>query len=136
MVIFFTTLLAVSLVGLMGLIGVRRYELVNNRVIFANIRPRVGAWLGAGVHFFERVAPTFVRHLAAKAYRHSSELVHRGTAWAVIHTEALLERTLQVLRHTTAKEGGGEASAFLREVAEHKKQLQERSGERGAIYEE
>ncbi len=135
MVILFATLLSVSILGLTGLIGVRRYELVSGRVIFANVRPTLGAWAGALLHFLERVAPSTVRYFAMRLYARVSELVHRYTAWAVLHAERLLEQTLQVLRHTTAKEGGGEASAFLREVAEHKEQLKKGTQER-AIYEE
>ncbi len=135
MVIFFITLLGISLVGLALLLSVRRYELVSGRVIFAHVRPTVGAWLGFGMHFVERVAPALVRYFGKRAYRRLSELAHRTVAFVVLHAERLLEQTLDLLRHTTAKEGGGEASAFLREVAEHKEQLK-KAGEERAIYEE
>jgi hypothetical protein len=135
MVIFFATLLAISILGLTGLLGVRRYEVTTGRVIFANVRPAVGHWLGLMLHFVERVAPATVRFLALKLYRRGSELAHLGTAWSVLYAERLLEQTLRVLRHSTSHEGGGEASAFLREVAEHKEQLKKSSGQ-GAIYEE
>ncbi len=136
MVIFFIILLAVSLIGLFGLIVLRRYELNTGRVIFANVRPTVGAWLGFALHFTERVAPALVRHFAMRLYRRGRELARRTLAFVLVHTERWLEQTLHGLRQSTAKEGGGEASAFLREVAEHKKQLQEKTTEKGAIYEE
>jgi len=64
-------------------------------------------------------------------------LAHRTTAWSVLQVERMLEKTLHTLRHTTAARADGEASAFLREVAEHKKSLIEKSGEKkNAIYEE
>ncbi len=139
MVLFFCILLAISIVGLASLLSARHYELAKSRVIFANIRPAVGAWLGFGLHFFERVAPALVRHIVIHLYRRGHEVLHRAVASAVIHAERLLEQTLDALRSTTSvrtPQPGGEASAFLREVAEHKKQLQDKAGEQRAIYEE
>ena len=133
MVVFFITLLGVAIVGLSGLLGVRHYELQSDKVILADLRPTLGAWLGALLHFVERVAPAIIRYWATIVYRRVSFEVHRAAAWLVIHTERLLEHTLHTIRHTTAPKEGGEASAFLREVAEHKKQLQEESQTR-AIY--
>ncbi len=133
MVLFFTILLGISVVGLSGLLGVRRYEVVSGRVIFAQVRPTLGAWLGSGMHFVERVAPAIVRYWGTLVYRRVRHELHRAVAWSVLLTEKSLEQTLDTLRHTTAPKESDQPSAFLREVAEHKKQLQEGSDKR-AIY--
>ena len=117
MALFLTVLLCLSAAGLVVLISVKRWELTTGRVLISKLRPAAARVLGEGLHFVERRAPAALKDL-----------------------ERLLERVLNTLRHTTHVRGGGEASAFLREVAEHKKSLQERQERNGkkpnAIYEE
>lgn len=138
MVTFLTALLCVSIAGLLGLVVLKRWELTTGRILFSEVRPAVGHLLGRGLHFVERRAPALLRQWGVALYRALRRLVHVGVAWLVVHTERLLERTLHTLRQgTDAPRTDTEASAFLREVAEHKKSLQEGdSGKRGAIYEE
>lgn len=137
MVTFLTTVLCVAIVGLVSLLAVKRWELQSGRLLLSGIRPKAGYALGQGLHFVERGLPTFVRNLAVRGYATSRVLFHRLVAWSVLHAERALEKTLQVLRHTTTVRAEGEASPFLREVAEHKKSLLKGSGKkRGAIYEE
>ncbi|HEV7449142.1 MAG TPA: hypothetical protein VGP13_01230, partial [Candidatus Paceibacterota bacterium] len=72
-------------------------------------------------------------------YEASLRLVHVGAAWVVIRLEQGLERALHTVRHTTtqAPRNGEETSAFLREVAEHKKKLQDENPDnKGAVLEE
>ncbi|MSR70750.1 hypothetical protein EXS62_01800 [Candidatus Kaiserbacteria bacterium] len=136
MVIFFTLVLLVSAMGLVGIIAVRRWEISTGRVLFADTRPVAGKLLGEALHFVERRAPTLLRSGFSRLVGFVRKGIHVGAAWVVLLTERLLEHTLHTLRHTTAKKGEGEASPFLREVAEHKKSLQEKSDKQGAIYEE
>ncbi len=136
MVAFLLTLLLVSIAGLVALIGVKQYEMSSGRVLMGRVRPKVGGWLSEALHVVERGMPGLLRGFARRAYVRAHTALHRFVAWTVIHTERGLEQVLHVLRHTTsAPRQGGEASAFLREVAEHKKSLQE-EGKQGAIYEE
>ncbi len=138
MVIFLTALLCVSIAGLIGLIAVKRWEIESGRLVMSGMRPKAGAVLGESLRFVEQGLPHAVRRTARRAYKLSRLLFHRTVAWTVLQVERVLERTLHTLRHHTAEErGDGEVSAFLREVAEHKKSLLEQSGEkRSAIYEE
>lgn len=63
--------------------------------------------------------------------------VHRGVAWLVLHAERWLERTLEVLRQRTGpRRAASSESAFLREVAAHKKTLLKRSLKQRTIAEE
>lgn len=137
MVPFLIALLCVSSAGIVGLIAIKRWEMTTGRILLSDIRPAAGRVLGSGLHFVERRAPVLLKNWAWRLYRTTRATLHLGVAWVVVHTERLLERVLSALRHTTAERGEGEASAFLREVAEHKKSLLQRSGKKqNAIYEE
>ena len=138
MVIFLTVLLCVSLVGLSSILYVKHWEETKGRLMMSRVRPRAGEMLGLGLNFVEKRAPALLRDVISRAYAIARSLMHRTAAWSVIHVERMLEKTLHTLRHTTQKRGDGEASSFLREVAEHKKSLQERSSSKkpNAIYEE
>ena len=137
MVVFLTVLLYVSLAGLACVLYAKHWEESNGKLMMSRVRPKAGEVLGVGLNFVERRAPALLRDAASRAYAAARTLVHRSTAWAVLQVEQMLEKTLHTLRHTTAARSEGEASAFLREVAEHKKSLIEKSGEKkNAIYEE
>ncbi len=137
MVTFLLALLCISIVGLVTLLSVKRRELSTGRVMFGGLRPKAGKLLGQGMHFLERQAPAIATESARRAIARGRVASHRVVAWAVLKTERGLESTLQVLRGATQERGAGEASAFLREVAEHKKSLLKRSGKKpNAIYEE
>jgi len=137
MVVFLITLLCVSLAGLSGVLYVKHWEDTRGKFVMSRVRPKAGEVLGAGLNFVERRAPALARAAALRGYAAARALAQRGTAWALLQVERLLEKTLHTLRHTTQMRGDGEASAFLREVAEHKKSLIEKSGEKkNAIYEE
>lgn len=137
MVPFLITLLCVSLAGLSAILYAKHWEETHGKLMLSRVRPKAGEMLGVGLNFVERRAPALLRNAALRGYAAARVLVHRGAAWALLYTERMLEKTLHTLRHTTQVRGEGEASAFLREVAEHKKLLQNGSSkEKNAIYEE
>ncbi len=137
MVTFLIAVMCVSIAGMVSLIAIKRWELNSGRILMAGVRPAAGRVLGAGLHFAERRAPALVKGAGWTAYRVLRRTFHLAVAWVVVHTERGLESVLHTLRHTTATHSDGEASAFLREVAEHKKSLiQKSSKKKNAIYEE
>ncbi|OGC87316.1 hypothetical protein A3D70_01040 [Candidatus Adlerbacteria bacterium RIFCSPHIGHO2_02_FULL_54_18] len=137
MALFFSVMLFISILGLSGLIVAKRWETVNGRAVLFGARPAVGRMLGTVLHIVEHRIPAFLRAGAVRLFMAARTGMHIGVAWTVFHAERLLERTLRALRHTTAARGEGEASAFLREVAEHKKSLLKSSDKKkNAIYEE
>ncbi len=137
MVVFLIVLLCVSLAGLSSVLYAKHWEEINGKLMMSRVRPKAGEMLGIGLNFVEKRAPALLRDAAGRGYATARVLVHRTAAWAVLHVERLLEKTLHTLRHTTTARSEGEASAFLREVADHKKSLIEKSGEKkNAIYEE
>ncbi len=124
MVTFFTSTLMLSCVGLMLLIGLKRYELTTGRVVGMRVRPPVSRFFQTVSLWVERILPAIVRmygKLITRAFLRSIYLV---SAHALVRVEEWLERLLHALRHTTdVRRGMGEASAFLREVSEHKRKL-------------
>lgn len=137
MVMFFTATLVASIVGLCALVGLKHWELATGRVALRGARPAVGAALSAALHWVERIAPGMLRRYARRAWAAARVLFLRYTAWGVLWTEKHLERLLQGLRHSTSvSHSPAEASAFLVEVAKHKKKLLKRPKEDRAIHEE
>jgi hypothetical protein len=112
------------------LLSVKRYELRTNKVFFIQVRPGLGAFFSGALLWLEYVLPALAAYQARRLYALLRAWLRAGVAWVILATETLLERTLHVLRRKTEVPRHGEASPFLREVAEHKKKLlQDRSEE-------
>lgn len=124
MVLFFTITLLISIVGISSLIGVKRWELATGGIVGARMRSGVGRFFHRAVMWAEHVLPRVVVAYIEEVVGRAQDVVHRTSAYLVLHAEQWLERTLQLVRHKTdARRGMGEVSVFLREVAEHKKKL-------------
>ncbi len=127
MAIFFTVVLMFSILGMASLLGVKQWELQTNNLVWVRVRPKVGKFFRTISFWVEQVLPALVRIWTRRLWHTVRVWVHRTVARGVLATEQWLERVLHILRHTTdARAGAGTASAFLREVAEHKKKLSRR----------
>ncbi|MEI7720305.1 MAG: hypothetical protein WCI89_03830 [bacterium] len=126
--------LSLSILGILTLFALKQWELKTGKVLIGSIRPAVGEFFHTILFWIERVAPALVRTYAQHAAREVLAFVHRAVAFLVIVAEQLLQRLLHLIHHSTDvhRAATGEASAFLREVAEHKHKLL-RSGQRGAV---
>ena len=136
MVIFFSTLLMLSVLGLATLIGVRHYELTNGTIVLRRVRPAAGALLGGALHFVERHLPALVVRCIRQGTEALVVFAQRAVALLILHTERGLESTLRTIRYNTHIANTKEASQFLREVALHKQSLQSAPKGERAIYEE
>lgn len=136
MIAFFSTTLALSVVGLITLIGLKRWEMQSGRVVAPALRPKLGEALHRVVVFVEHTVPAMVRAALLRAWVAARRGAHAGAAWAVLITERVLESTLHGIRRKTSvpQARNPKSSDFLREVAEHKKKLLEI--EDRAIYED
>ncbi len=126
---FFITTLLISIVGMVSMILIKRWELRTGKMVMRNRRPGVARAVRTTAFVTGTVAPLVARHWWEYGVEWTKLRLHRATAWTVIHTERGLEKVLHTIRHSTAPERVGEASEFLREVAEHKKQIQENAPE-------
>lgn len=124
MVLFFTILLAISIAGLVSMLMVKRWELRTGSMLLAGTRPHVSQASHRFLVWIERVLPHLISQLAQRGAREGRVLVHRGAAYSLLWAEHMLERVLAKLRGVTEQpRSSKEASAFLREIAEHKRQL-------------
>ena len=124
MTAFFITTLCISILGLSVLIGVKHWELSNGAMLGGIVRERANRLSHVVLLWVESIIPTLIRIYGKRIWRGTLSLLYHAAALLVVRTEELLDRTLRSLRHSTdARRGMGEASAFLREVAEHKKKL-------------
>jgi hypothetical protein len=136
MVVLFSTTLAISIVGLITLISLKRWEMSGGRVVGAAMRPAVGEFFHRCVVFVERVLPALALHLLMRGWAALRAFARAVVAWGVLVVERVLESTLHGIRRKTSVPHARQAksSDFLREVAEHKKKLLE--VEDRAIYED
>ncbi len=130
MVLFLAILLYVSLVCMVALVAVKRWELQTGNIVGARIRPAITHVLHSFVYWSKETFPVFVR----ERFWHTITIVVRdisrhALANGILWVEHTLERTLHAIRQNTAPppHHEGAASEFLREVTEHKKMLARRS---------
>ncbi|MBY0472730.1 hypothetical protein K2Q00_00380 [Patescibacteria group bacterium] len=136
MVLFFTVLLGISIVGLVSLLAIKRWELRTGNMVLAGVRPHVSQVSHRVLVWIERVLPHLITQLARRGVSEGRVLVHRGAAYSLLWAEQGLERVLANLRGVTERpRSSKEASAFLREIAEHKRQLVQ-DKESGKVQEE
>lgn len=110
-----------------AILGLKRYELATGRVFMAGARPRLRAFFRRAFFFVERVLPNLAAHEARRVFGAARRVARAAAARGILFAEQNLERLLQSLRRLTAHHPRADtaASPFLREVAEHKKKLQE-----------
>lgn len=136
MVLFFTTTLIISIVGIVLLLALKQWELSTGHVLGGSLRPAVGAAAHRVLSWFEYVLPGLFKQKVKEMYRTLRVITHRVIALVVILTERGLERLLGTIKHNTQiRRTDSEASPFLREVSEHKKALIKQAKKR-AIYDE
>jgi hypothetical protein len=124
MVLFFTVSLGISIVGLVSLLAIKRWELRTGNLLLAGARPHVSVASQNVLVWFERVLPRLVLQLLRRGAHEARVLIHRTVAHSLIWAEHTLERVLASLRGVTERpRSNKQASAFLREIAEHKRQL-------------
>lgn len=124
MVLFFVCTLLLSIAGMAALLTIKRWELETGNMLFGGIRPKVGRKAHALLVWVESVLPLIVLNYSRRTGHRVQETLHRKVAQGLIATEQGLENLLKQLRGVTEHpKSSKQASAFLREVAEHKRQL-------------
>lgn len=126
MVTFFTITLAISIAGIAALMTLKQIELSTGMVILGRIRPQVNRFFHACLIVVERVLPALARESIARLLGNLRAALQKQLARGILWFEALLRGTLRTIREKThPQHHRGEASAFLKEVGEYKKQLEE-----------
>lgn len=137
MAFFFTITLLVSIAALAALMILKQIELSTGTVILAGARPKVNLFFKTCLIILERVIPGLAHGAAMALLRRLRDAVKKLLAHAILRTEAVLHRVLHFIREKThPAHARGEASAFLRQVGEYKKQLEEVKEEEAPASEE
>lgn len=137
MIFFLTSTLLLSSLGIVSLLTLKRYETRTGHLVLAGVRPKVGGVLQTIVLFVEHILPALVRHTIASGWRALRDVLKRLLARGILLFELVLHRMLTYIHDVMQPpQGGGQASAFLREVAEHKRKLLQRSPEKRVILDE
>lgn len=124
-VVVLISTLGFSIVGVVTLLVLKRYETVTGRVVLGQARPKVGAFFHTTLVWVESALPSFFAQAIHGGIAQVKKVIHRVVARSIFTLERALERVLRLLHYTThpPRTGSGEASVFLREIAEHKKKL-------------
>ncbi len=137
MILFFTITLCLSSLGLLLLLGIKRYEMRTERVVFAWARPSVTRVVHIIVLFIQYILPFIARRSIAKVLAFMRSSLSRALARLMLYIEVSLKRALTSIQETMQpRRSGGTASTFLQEVADHKSKLLKDPAEKRAIFEE
>ena len=124
MVLFFCATLLISILGIVCLLWVKRWELRTGNMVLAGVRPHVGQVSRGFLVWVERVLPHLISAYIRRSARTAESVMHHAAARGLLSAEHGLEHILRSLRGVTERpRANREASVFLREVAEHKRKL-------------
>jgi len=136
MVLFFTCTLLISLFAMAALLLAKRYELSTGRVIFASMRPGMNSFFHRLSVWSQKILPALARGYIERGAKIALTRLQLGLAHIIVVLERTLENVLSAVRERTEELHAGEPSAFLREVADHKKNLLKKSRPRDTVREE
>ena len=124
MVLFFIVTLVFSLCAMILLLAVKRYELSTGRVVFASLRPSTSSFFEKLSRWGRKILPSLARSYIERAMNSALTKIQLWLAKTILALEHVLERVLHAVRERTGEMNiDREPSAFLREVADHKKNL-------------
>ena len=123
---------------MISLILLKRYELNSGRIFLASSRPQIGDFFHRKLSWLEYVLPGLIRVGMRRTYLLVRQVVRVWAARLFAKVERMLETALLRVRQSgvAPRRQGPESSAFLRQVTEHKKKLQEDLADRGTVIEE
>ncbi len=125
MITFFTSTLFISIGALVALMTLKQIELSTGRIILAPVRPGINRFFKTCLLLVERVLPGLAKDSVLHVLSHSREAVQKLLARGILWLEVKLKYALHIIREKThPSHARGEASAFLKEVGEYKKQLE------------
>ncbi len=135
MVTFFTMTLVISILALGALLVLKQIEVATGSVILAGVRPQVNRFFKTCLVLAGRVIPGLAQEGGAHVLTRMRTAAQVALAHVALRVETFLHNSLHMLRtklHPEQKRG--EASAFLKQVGEYKKQLEKKEGEDSALY--
>lgn len=125
MALFLTATLGISIVGMVALLVAKRYELNTGRIFLAHKRPAIGEFFHRKMQWVEYALPGLVRVGVRRTYLFVRSVLRVWAIKLLSRVEQRLERILAKVRSSAPPRRGGQSSAFLREVVEHKKEVRD-----------
>ncbi|MDE2212924.1 MAG: hypothetical protein KGJ34_00065 [Patescibacteria group bacterium] len=124
MVIFLTAVLLCSSLGMVLLLAIKHWEVSKDRMLFRSTRAQVNESFAIYLNFFASRLPSLAQE-KGRTHIEAVEVWCKGMlARVLLKAEGVLERMLRTLKQTTAPHSAqGQVSAFLQEIAEHKRTL-------------
>ena len=137
MVTFFSSTLVFSLVGMILVLVLKRFEMRSGRTLFVRLRPFFNRFFHRSLVWVEYVLPDALETTLKRLVYALTRVVRGGVVEVMRFFEHKLEALLEAVRRRTRPPQGGnkEASTFLREVADHKRSVMHRKGDH-EIFEE
>lgn len=130
MVFILIGILVFSIVGMVAILSVKRYELTTGKLILGSVRPGLSRKSSRAHFVVTRWLPAYVLYVLFRMYVYVRGWVQKLAARLVLFLERVLERVLiEVKERTTPNRAPGEASPFLREVGKYKEEIAQ-NGER------
>lgn len=124
MVLFFEIMLAISILGITALLVLKRYELRTGRKVFRGLRPFLDRFFHRTLVWIEYIIPDFIEVGGRRVAYAFGRFVRRITIRTMRRAEHLLETLLSRVREQTQPPQSTKgASAFLQEVADHKRSV-------------
>jgi hypothetical protein len=120
----------------MSLFVLKQIELATGSVLFSAFRPKVNLFFKTCLVIVERVIPGLAKEGVMHVLWRMREAIKVVLARIVLKVETVLQDWLHFLKEKfNPRHARGEASAFLKEVGEYKKQLEtEETEEDRALY--
>ncbi|HEX2614040.1 MAG TPA: hypothetical protein VHL10_00990 [Nitrososphaera sp.] len=130
MVSFFTMTLVISILGLGTLFVLKQIEVSTGSVLFRAVRPQINRFFKTCLVIVERVIPGLAKEGGVHVFKRTRAATQVALAHAALRLETFLRDTLHTLRvKLNPEQRRGEASPFLKEVGEYKKQLESEAKE-------
>jgi hypothetical protein len=130
MVSFLTLTLLISIAAVSMLLTLKQIEVSTGTVLFAGVRPGINRFFKTCLLIVERSLPALAREGVHHLWRRIKVMIQWILAHGLLKFEMWLRDMLKLIREKThPTHARGEASAFLKEVGEYKKQLESESKE-------
>jgi hypothetical protein len=130
MVPFFTMMLVISILGIGALFVLKQIEVSTDSVLFKTVRPQINRFFKTCLVIVERVIPGLAKEGGVHVFRRARVAAQVALAHMALRLETFLHDTLHTMRvKLNPEQKRGEASPFLKEVGEYKKQLESEAKE-------
>jgi len=124
--------LAVSILGILGLVALKGWEHSSGRVLFPTVRSRADAMVLRAAAFVKTV-PRRVHDILEYITHHGLYQISRTALLLLRVAERRLMRVVNMIKGKGVVTRKGTNSTFLRDVAEHKNGIRERRNENNHV---